>query len=425
MSKALKPVSATKTAETQLEDLMQALPVNRLEDLSLQTQAVDMADKAAPATEAEIEAKVEKSQKRDARSETRPRAQAGEEPCVSATQAPRIEFSLLSETDETFSEYSKLFIFERHNTQFGVPVKYVVEVVRDFAPIEPLTLNLRSCIGTVVYRNCLLPVFECGDLTPATSQNQPATAPQSIVKLDVNGTLLCLSMDRHVAVLSSADDILDPSNRILTEAARAFFILDVIGYQSSNLTLISPQRLAQEVVVKIGSQTVIEGQEDITQGRHAKTLGTTSEFIHARISNVHFVVPVENVVEIIEGYEVTPIYGNGNFLRGLINLRGQVLSCLDISKDLSLMPRALDERNKYMVLQENGKDLVLCVDDVLGMMTVDRHSFRNSTEILSEPVSDLFQGISEIGELTIMRLSLPDLIRSENLNEYREKRNFI
>ena len=36
MSKALKPVSATKTAETQLEDLMQALPENRLEDLSLQ-----------------------------------------------------------------------------------------------------------------------------------------------------------------------------------------------------------------------------------------------------------------------------------------------------------------------------------------------------------------------------------------------------
>ena len=110
---------------------------------------------------------------------------------------------------------------------------------------------------------------------------------------------------------------------------------------------------------------------------------------------MHFVVPVENVIEIIEGYEVTPIYGDGNFLRGLINLRGQVLSCLDISKDLSLMPRALDERNKYMVLQENGKDLVLCVDDVLGMMTIDRRSFRNSTEILSEPVSDLFQGISE------------------------------
>jgi len=425
MSKALKPVSATKTAETQLEDLMQALPENRLEDLSLQTQAIDMADKAAPVTEAEVEAEVEQSQQRDAQPDTRRHAKAGEEPQATATEAPHVAFSPLAETDEAFSEYSKLFIFERHNTKFGVPVKYVVEVVRDFAPIEPLTLNLRSCIGTVVYRNRLLPVFECGDLTPVTSQNQAANAPQSIVKLDVNGTLLCLSMDRHVAVLSCADDILDPRNRILTDAARAFFILDVIGYQSSNLTLISPQRLAQEVTVKIGSQTVIEGQEDITQGRQVKTFGTTSEFIHARISNVHFVVPVENVIEIIEGYEVTPIYGDGNFLRGLINLRGQVLSCLDISKDLSLMPRALDERNKYMVLQENGKDLVLCVDDVLGMMTVDIRSFRNSTEILSEPVSDLFQGISEIGELTIMRLSLPDLIGSENLNEYREKRNFI
>ena len=57
MSKALKPVSATKTAETQLEDLMQALPEHRLEDLSLQTQAVDMADETGPATEAKTEAK--------------------------------------------------------------------------------------------------------------------------------------------------------------------------------------------------------------------------------------------------------------------------------------------------------------------------------------------------------------------------------
>jgi hypothetical protein len=195
MSKALKPVSATKTAETQLEDLMQALPENRLEDLSLQTQAIDMADKAAPVTEAEVEAEVEQSQQRDAQPDTRRRAKAGEEPQATATEAPHVALSPLAETDEAFSEYSKLFIFERHNTQFGVPVKYVVEVVRDFAPIEPLTLNLRSCIGTVVYRNRLLPVFECGDLTPVTSQNQAANAPQSIVKLDVNGTLLCLSMD--------------------------------------------------------------------------------------------------------------------------------------------------------------------------------------------------------------------------------------
>ena len=42
MSKALKPVSATKTAETQLEDLMQALPEHRLEDLSLQTRAAKL-----------------------------------------------------------------------------------------------------------------------------------------------------------------------------------------------------------------------------------------------------------------------------------------------------------------------------------------------------------------------------------------------
>jgi hypothetical protein len=139
MSKALKPVSATKTAETQLEDLMQALPENRLEDLSLQTQAIDMADKAAPVTEAEVE----QSQQRDAQPDTRRRAKAGEEPQATATEAPHVALSPLAETDEAFSEYSKLFIFERHNTQFGVPVKYVVEVVRDFAPIEPLVeINL-------------------------------------------------------------------------------------------------------------------------------------------------------------------------------------------------------------------------------------------------------------------------------------------
>ena len=104
MSKALKPVSATKTAETRLEDLMQALPENRLEDLSLQTQAIDMADKAAPVTEAEVEAEVEQSQQRDAQPDTRRRAKAGEEPQATATEAPHVALSPLAETDEAFSE---------------------------------------------------------------------------------------------------------------------------------------------------------------------------------------------------------------------------------------------------------------------------------------------------------------------------------
>src|SRR5262249_60634275 len=73
-------------------------------------------------------------------------------------------------------------------------------------------------------------------------------------------------------------------------------------------------------------------------------------FLCARVERVLFGIPVEHVIEVIEGYDVTPLFKVPPLVRGLINLRGQVLACLDISGELGLPPRPLDERNQFVVL---------------------------------------------------------------------------
>ncbi len=70
-----------------------------------------------------------------------------------------------------------------------------------------------------------------------------------------------------------------------------------------------------------------------------------------RIERVLFGIPVEHVIEIIEGYDVTPLFKVPPIVRGLLNLRGQVLACLDISVELGLPPRRLEERNQFVVLK--------------------------------------------------------------------------
>ena len=99
------------------------------------------------------------------------------------------------------------------------------------------------------------------------------------------------------------------------------------------------------------------------------------------------------------------------------------MACVDISGELGLSPRILDERNKFIVLEFNGAELVLCVDDVLGLSEVDPRVFQHSSAILGDQIAELFQGLAEINNETILCHSAEDLIGSNKLDAYKTRRS--
>ena len=105
-------------------------------------------------------------------------------------------------------------------------------------------------------------------------------------------------------------------------------------------------------------------------------------------------------------------------LRDLWHLRGQVLACVDLSHELGLALRTLEERNQFVVLQGDGVELALCVDEVQGIRTLPQHNFQKADAVLSGDIARYFQGVFEEEQGTIIILSVPELFDTPHLQPY-------
>lgn len=441
MGKSLKPISGKETADKRFRSLIDQLPSNDIAPgVDKNEEPKDVQGSASVASDIEkpqSTAEPSKPPSEPAEMEISPKEQG--QPTETESKSENHTAATEPDTPDTtkkeelkksppLEERVDLFVFERLGNQFAVPIKHVVEVIRDFSEINPLSVYIKACLGTIVYRNRLLPVFESrsfGDMEASikTSDETDAGPKFALVKLSYENMEFCITMNKHIAVVAAQSELAELSGDARAERVGSHYIKDVVGYKNSNLTIISCKTLHKEVKALIGQQGVIDVSTKAAALAATNEKIQNSEFIKARIDDFLFVVSVHSVVEIIEGYEVTRIYGQGDFFRGLINLRGQVLACVDISGELGLSPRILDERNKFIVLEFNGAELVLCVDDVLGLSEVDPRVFQQSSAILGDQIAELFQGLAEINNETILCLSAEDLIGSNKLDAYKARPN--
>jgi purine-binding chemotaxis protein CheW len=66
------------------------------------------------------------------------------------------------------------------------------------------------------------------------------------------------------------------------------------------------------------------------------------QFCTFQLDQLLFGVPVLDVQEVIRGQEMTRVPLAPAAIRGLINLRGQIVSAIDLRQRLSLAPAAAD-----------------------------------------------------------------------------------
>ncbi len=81
-----------------------------------------------------------------------------------------------------------------------------------------------------------------------------------------------------------------------------------------------------------------------------------------------FGVPAEAVVEIITGHAITKLPLVPSYIRGIINLRGQILPIVDIR---GLLGQGDCESDCMMILQSDGTQVGILVDQVQKMVDID------------------------------------------------------
>lgn len=97
----------------------------------------------------------------------------------------------------------------------------------------------------------------------------------------------------------------------------------------------------------------------------------------AAIHVVEFVLAYESyavesayVREIIPLTEFTPVPGTLPFILGIINVRGEIMSVIDIKKFFDMPDKGLSDLNKVIILSSENMEFGILADSIAGMRNV-------------------------------------------------------
>lgn len=134
--------------------------------------------------------------------------------------------------------------------------------------------------------------------------------------------------------------------------------------------------MAQEPEQKTGNSETIEL---IVFTLGTETYGIASAFVR----------------EIYPLKEFTPLPGLPPFILGLIHVRRQILSVVDLKKFLNLPTQGLGELNKVIVLQDGQMEFGILADVVIGNQTIELDEIKQAPPTVTGVGDEFLKGITK------------------------------
>lgn len=135
--------------------------------------------------------------------------------------------------------------------------------------------------------------------------------------------------------------------------------------------------------------------------KHKKTGSpeVIKQFLTFRIGNEHYGLELSQTREIIEYSGITEVPLMPNFLRGVINLRGEVVPVIDLAVRLGRKPIEVQKRTCIIVveLQNNEQNHVLglLADAVSEVIEMDDDNIEDAPSFGANIRAEFIQGIAK------------------------------
>jgi purine-binding chemotaxis protein CheW len=122
----------------------------------------------------------------------------------------------------------------------------------------------------------------------------------------------------------------------------------------------------------------------------------TQQFCTFYVDGQFFGVPVQQVQEVIRYQEMTRVPLVPRVIRGLINLRGQIVVAVDLRRRLNAAERSADQLPMNVVVRTADGAVSLLVDEIGDVLEVREDTFEPPPETLQNGSRELVVGVHKL-----------------------------
>jgi purine-binding chemotaxis protein CheW len=141
-------------------------------------------------------------------------------------------------------------------------------------------------------------------------------------------------------------------------------------------------------------------------------VATEHQYCTCYVNGLYFGLDVLKVQEIIRCQDMTRVPLASSVVRGLINLRGQIVTAIDLRRRLELKDRPADQLPVNVVVHTEDGAVSLLVDEIGEVLEVSEQAFERPPETLKGMARELIRGAYKLPDRLQLIL---DVARTVNL----------
>jgi purine-binding chemotaxis protein CheW len=133
----------------------------------------------------------------------------------------------------------------------------------------------------------------------------------------------------------------------------------------------------------------------------AQTSGQFSTFF---VADLFFGVDVLHVQEVLRSQQMTSVPQAPGVIEGLINLRGQIVTAIDMRRRLGLPQRAGDQAPMNIVVRTVDGAVSLLVDEIGDVLDMDSATYERPPQNLDPAAKELIRGVYKLKDRLLLVL---------------------
>lgn len=121
---------------------------------------------------------------------------------------------------------------------------------------------------------------------------------------------------------------------------------------------------------------------------------STVEIIEFLLSYERYGIESSYIKEVYSMKDFTTVPCTPNFVKGITNLRGEIISIVDIKKFFDLPDKGLTDLNRVLIVKKNDMKMGILADRILGVKIVTNQNIKTDFTSISDKRSKYLKGIT-------------------------------
>jgi purine-binding chemotaxis protein CheW len=149
----------------------------------------------------------------------------------------------------------------------------------------------------------------------------------------------------------------------------------------------------------------------------AKSNDPIVQWVTFRLDGETYGINVMQVQEVLRVTEIAPVPGAPEYVLGIINLRGNVVTVIDTRERLGLSSKEVDDSTRIVIIEADKQVVGILVDSVAEVVDLRMSEVESAPNVGNDESSKYIQGVAtRNGELLIL-VDLNKLLTDEEWAE--------